>query len=64
MKDFQRISREVTVDFIEEKSTFKGNIDAARVRTATCKQNADESDSLKKSAEPGNLKKKEWIAWS
>ena len=65
MQDFQRISREPTLDGIEDKSTFQEKIDSERVWAAIRKHNAYESGSLSKAADPGKLKKqREWIAWS
>ena len=57
MKYFQRISREPTLYDIEYTSTFKESIDAERVQVDIQKHNADESDSLKKSADLWKLKK-------
>ena len=65
VQDSQKISRETTLDGIDHKTTSKENIDAARVQGAICKHNDDESDSLIKAADPGNInKQKECISWS
>ena len=62
---FQSIIRYPTLGGIEDKSTLKGNIDSERVLVGIRKHNSDESDSLSKSVEPENIKKKNyWILWS
>ena len=62
MQYSQSISRETTLDDIEEKSVIKEKIDSARMKAAICQYIYDESDSLIKSADPGNTnKKKGWV---
>ena len=65
MQYLQIIIREASLDGIEDKSNLEENIDAAGVRTAIPKHNSEDSDSLSKYADPGNMnKKKEWIVLS
>ena len=60
----QRISKEPTLHDIEDTSTFKERIDAAKVWAAIQNHNDDESDSLSKAAYPWNMKKQnQSIAW-
>jgi hypothetical protein len=64
-QDFRRISREPSLENIEDMDDFKLAIDTARQRAQIRKHNADESDSLSKASDPGKLKRqKEWLVWS
>jgi hypothetical protein len=63
--DFRRISREPTLDSINNVQEYREAIEIARQRASTRKHNADESDTLSKAADPGKLKKqKDWQPWS
>ena len=63
VKDSHRIIMETTLEEIE-KFTLKENIDAEMVWMAIRNHNANVSDSLRKSPDPGNMKKKkEWTTW-
>jgi hypothetical protein len=64
-QDFRRISREPTLDGIENINDFKDAIEQARQRAQMRKHTSEESESLIKSSDPGKLKKnKEWLQWS
>jgi hypothetical protein len=64
-QDFNRISRAVTLDGINNASEFKAAIEISRQRSMIRKHNADQSDNLAKAADPGKLKRlQDWTHWS
>ena len=64
-QDFRRISREPSLDGIENMRGFKVAIETAKQRAKIRKYNSEESDSLAKASDPGKLKRqKDWLVWS
>jgi hypothetical protein len=65
-QDFRRISRAPSaLDGIGAMLDFKAAIETARQRAQIRKHNAEESDSLSKTSDPGKLKcQKDWLVWS
>ena len=65
VQDFRRVSREPTLEGIEDEAGFREAIEIARQRAQIRKHNVDESDSLSKASDPGKLKRqKDWQVWS
>jgi hypothetical protein len=65
VQDFGRISREPSLDDLQDANEFKAAIEIARQRAEIRKRNSEESDSLSKAADPGKLKRqKDWTTWS
>ena len=61
-QDFRRISREPSLDGIENMRGFKVAIKTAKQRAKIRKYNSEESDSLAKASDPGKLKRqKDWF---
>jgi hypothetical protein len=64
-QDFRRVSRDVTLNDVNDITDFREQIEVARQRALIRSHNAAESDGLSKAADPGKLKRqKEWTAWS
>jgi hypothetical protein len=60
-QDFRCISKEVTLEGIDDAADFRNAIKTARQRAQIRKHSAEESDSLSKAADPGKLKRQKGI---
>ena len=64
-QEFRRISQTSSLIFISNAVEFRASIELARQRYMIRKYSLEESASLSKAANPGNLKlHKYWITWS
>jgi hypothetical protein len=64
IQDFGRISREPTLEDIEDVNEFRQEIEEARMRAKMRKQRLDQSDKTSTVTSPGKLKSmKDWPVW-